>query len=455
MPPKRPRRPEDPELVARRQKRLDVERIALEAAQAARGALRSLIESQPKYPGTQMKIPVSEINLSMVSMAQIAATFERRLLAAKSSVHALQQRLCRWAKSGIRDIVVERGRPPTKTLTPVKKKAVSRLIDRHHCGHLSAAQVNAVASDLVGSNLHSADTTKRQENKQRQSLRAAGIIRAVSTPTTPSLLHASNSSGLRFKLHKDLTDCYKACPLFKSEPIRIVNFDEGNDPDRAGRNGQKAHGFTTVAKLKKEGRKQVRTVSMNDGAGTGSSCPWYAANGECIAKTPIVQAPPGWDFGPEFRAPPSFTEPARHSGIPFLPGMSLDYFTAGNTRVFCTESGVNNMECLTRMFIDFVYPLWRAKVHDGPLLLIYDSCHCHNWTRELSKFFADKDVHVLKLYHNTTTSTQACDCGINLEVRKRTAKLQDRLMAAFSFENAYLGTDLEVQFRDCKRVRFE
>jgi hypothetical protein len=242
-------------------------------------------------------------------------------------------------------------------------------------------------------------------------------------------------------------------PHLRKNPIMMLNWDEGNDPDRAGRSGFKCHGFTTVEKLKAGGRKQLRTIQIPDGAGTGSSCPWFAANGECIAKTPIVQAPPGWDPGPKFLPPPCFTEPARHAGIPFLPGMRSDYFTNGNTRVFCTETGVNNKECYTRMFIDFVYPLWRSKTGPGALLLIYDSCHAHNWTEELSRFLSANQVHVLKLYHNTTTRTQPCDCGINLESRKRTVKLQDKLMAAASFEHAYLGPDLEVEFRDPKRAR--
>ena len=238
MPPKRFKRPEDPNLVARRQKRLDLERIALEAAQAARGALRSLVESQPKYPGTKMKIPVSEITYSMVSMANIAATFERRLLAANSSVHALQQRLCRWAKSGYRDIVVDQGRPPIKSLTPVKKAAIKRVINQNNVGNLSTAQINAVSANLIGSKSDEAD--RRQEKKQRRSLREVGVIRAVSTLTAPSLLHAANSSGLMFNLYHDLRAAFSACPEFKSEPIRVVNFDEGNDPDRAGRSGRKA-----------------------------------------------------------------------------------------------------------------------------------------------------------------------------------------------------------------------
>jgi hypothetical protein len=131
--------------------------------------------------------------------------------------------------------------------------------------------------------------------------------------------------------------------------------------------------------------------------------------------------------------------------------MGKDYFTQGNTRVFCTESGVNNKECLTRMFIDFVYPLWRKRVPEpAPLLLIYDGCGTHNWTSEISQFFADKNVHVLKLYHNTTTATQAMDCGVNLQARMDTAEIRDQLIAAASFQHAFLNVDMKCSFRRAK-----
>jgi hypothetical protein len=145
MPRRNPKCPEDPQLIARRQQRMDLERICREAAENARGKLRSLKESVPHYPGSNVKIPVSEITLSMVSMASVAAPFERRLQACHSSVHALQQRLCNWARSGNRDIIVERGRPPTKALTPTKKLAIKRAIDGNRVGNMSAAQVAPLA----------------------------------------------------------------------------------------------------------------------------------------------------------------------------------------------------------------------------------------------------------------------------------------------------------------------
>jgi hypothetical protein len=438
--PKRPKNPESPTLV--RRKALDL--LAREAAEYANKELRKLQDSQPKYKGSAVKIPVEELSTKCLSMKAIAELFQEKLHAVGSTVHALTIRLCKWRTSGDRDIVKELGRPSTSKLSPVKRLSIESVVNRSQA-HLSSAQVNAVSASLLGDS-HS---NKRQQRQQRRDLKKSnGIIRAVSKATGPALLHAATSKSFQFRLHDDLESAYKAEPSFAENPDSIANFDENNDPDRAGRQGYKTHGFTSIARLKKEGRKQLRTIAIPDGAGTASGCPWATASGWLIAKTPILKAPDGWDFGPEFRAPPHFTEPARHGGIPFLPGMRHDYFTHGNTRVFCTENGVNSKECLTRMFIDFVYPLWRQRVPEpAPLLLVYDSCGAHNWTPEISQFFADKNVHVLKLYHNTTTATQAMDCGVNLQARIDTAEIQDQLMAAASFQHAYLSVDMKCLFR--------
>ena len=444
MPPKLPRQKKIRAPSPKRVRRDALDLIAREAANVAQQQLRELKDSQPKFKGTKRKIPVEDLTLECCSMLGIARSFEGRLIALGSSVHALNLRLCKWRKSGHRDAVMERGRPCTAKLTPVKKLSIARSISKSQV-HLHAHQVNAISSNLCGG----ATLNNRQQRQQRRDLKESnGVIRAVSKQTTPALLHAASSKTFRFKLHDDMMSAYAAEPTFLSIPDSVINFDEGNDPDRAGRQGYKTHGFTTVGRLAKEGRVQLRTLGISDGAGTASTAPWFAASGVCIAKTPIVKAPAGWDFGPEFRPPPHFTEPARHSGIPFLPGMGKDYFTSGNTRVFCTESGVNTKECFTRMFIDFVYPLWRRRVPDPlPLLVIYDSCRVHNWTPEISQFFANNNVHVMKLYHNTTTATQPLDCGVNLQARSDTATIQDQLMAAASFKHGFLGADMKCKFR--------
>jgi hypothetical protein len=332
-------------------------------------------------------------------------------------------------------------------LTPLRSLAIASAVNSSEA-HLSAAQVGAISGNLMGG----MRADKRQQRKQRHDLRASNnVIRAVSKATVPALLHASSSKTLQFKMYADMSAAYDACPSFESNPDSVANVDESTDPSRAGRDGRKTHGFTTLERMIKDGHKPLRTAIIPDGSGTASTMPWFAASGWLIAMTPIVQAPGGWDYGPGFLAPPQFTEPARHSGAKFLPGMAADFFTGGNTRVFCTESGVNNKECFTRMFIDFVYPLWRKKVPEPqPLLLIYDSCKTHNWTPEISQFFADKNVHVMKLYHNTTTKTQALDCGVNLEARIKTAEIQEELIAAASFKYAYLGQNLKCMFCEPK-----
>ena len=425
-----------------------LELVVREAAAAATKELQQLKDSQPKYPGTKTKIPASELTLKQINMSAVAAQFASRLSSLHCTVHALNIRLCKWRTSGHRDPVSERGRPRTVQLTPLKSLVIASAINASEA-HLSAAQVGAISGNLTGG----LDADKRQQRNQRRDLRASNnVIRGVSKATVPALLHATSSKTLKFKFYADMSAAYDACPSFESNPDSVVNFDEGNDPSRAGRDGKKTHGFTTLERMIKEGHAPVRTVIIPDGAGTASTAPWFAASGWLVAMTPIVQAPSGWDFGPEFVAPPQFTEPARHSGVKFLPGMAANFFTHGNTRVFCTESGVNNKQCFTRMFIDHVYPLWRVRVPaPAPLLLIYDSCKSHNWTPEISQFFADNNVHVMKLYHNTTTKSQALDCGVNLEARIKTAAIQDELMAAASFKLAYLGQNLKCMFRERKK----
>ena len=429
----------------RRVRRDALDLIAREAAAEANKAVRQLKDSRPCYTGTLERIPAEELTLQNVNMVSIAAPFQSRLAALKSSTHALEIRLYKWRQSGKRDIVAARGRPSTKALTPTKRLAVAALATASE-SHLSSGALNAVACSLLGNNV---DLNARQQKKVRQTLRKKnGVIRAVSKPTSASLLHAASSKSLLFKLHDDLLSAYSAEPTFLSNPHSVINFDESNDPDRAGRSGFKSHGFTTIERLQKQGYKPLRTIAIADGAGTASALPWYAASGICIAKTPIVKAPDGWDHGPDFRAPPEFYEPARHKGIPYLPGMDVNYFTKGSTRIFCTDTGVNNKECLTRMFIDHVYPLWRAKVPGtDPLLVIYDSCNAHNWTPELSAFYAANNVHVLKLYHNITTASQPLDCDVNLRSRQDTIKIQEELMAVAVFKNAYLNSEMKCAFR--------
>jgi hypothetical protein len=439
--PKRPKKLDSPSPGRVRRSALDL--LAREAASQATQQLRQLKDRQPVYKGTKVKIPVEELTMKQICLSSIAKFFEKRLLALKSSVHALTIRLCNWAKSGNRDVVKERGRPKTSKLSPLKKLCIETVADTSEF-HVSSAHVNAIAANLTG-----AHSNPRQQRQQRQELRETNdVIRAVSKATAPALLYAANSEVFLFKLHDDMMAAYEAEPSFRENPDSVMNTDEALDPDRAGRQGYKTHGFTTVARCKREGRKQLRTIQLPDGAGTASVMPWFTASGWLCAKTPIVKAPEGWDFGPDFRAPPHFTEPARYGGIPFLPGMNKDYFTAENTRVFCTESGVNNKECFTRMFIDFVYPLWRKRVPEPkPLLLVYDSCGAHNWTPEISQFLADHNVHVMKLYHNTTTATQALDCGVNLQARIDTAVIQDELISAASFQHGYLTINVKCAFK--------
>ena len=290
-----------------------LELVVREAAAAATKELQQLKDSQPKYAGTSQKIPASELTLKLVDLKAVAATFASRLAALNCTVHALNIRLCKWRTSGHRDPVSDRGRPRTKQLTPLKSLVIATAIHSSEA-HLSAAQVGAISGDLMGG----MDANRRQQRQQRRGLRGSNnVIRAVSKATVPALLHATSSKTLQFKLHADMSAAYDACPSFESVPDSVVNFDEGNDPCRAGRDGRTTHGFTTKERMIAEGHTALRTVIIPDGAGTASTAPWFAASGWLVAMTPIVQAPGGWEFGPDFVAPPQFTEPARHAGVKF------------------------------------------------------------------------------------------------------------------------------------------
>ena len=274
--------------------------VVREAAAAATKELQQLKDSQPKYAGTKNKISASELTLKLIDMKEVAATFASRLASLNCSVHALNIRLCKWRTSGHRDPVSDRGRPRTKQLTPLKSLVIASAVNSSEA-HLSAAQVGAIAGKLC----HGMDASKRQQRQQRRDLRGSnGVIRAVSKATVPALLHASSSRTLQFKLHADMSAAYDACPTFESNPDSVVNFDEGNDPCRAGRDGKKTLGFTTRDRMIKEGRVALRTVIIPDGAGTASTAPWFAASGWLVAMTPIVQAPGGWDIHDDHAAPP-------------------------------------------------------------------------------------------------------------------------------------------------------
>ena len=229
--------------------------------------------------------------------------------------------------------------------------------------------------------------------------------------------------------------------------MRIANTDEGSKADRAGRDGHIASAVTTVRRIKKKGYTMLRPMSLNDSTeGPSSSCNWILASGDLLAKTPIGKAPPGYSIPEDFSGPAEWTLPATHGGEPFLPGMAKDYFTGGNTRVYCTPSGSNNSACFAHMFMFTAYPLWRVRVPEGPLLLIYDSCHAHNWTEALAAFCGTNDVHIVKLFHNTTTRTQPLDCGFNLAWRRIVHSAQDNLIAAGIFKHAHLSRNMKCKF---------
>jgi hypothetical protein len=198
----------------RRVRRTALELVVKEAAADATKLLQQLKDSQPKYAGTTRKIPASELTLNLIDVKRVAATFKPRLAFLNSTVHALHLRLCKWRNSGERDPVPDRGRPRTTQLTPLKSLAIASAINSSEA-HLSAAQVGAISSNMLGG----MGANKRQQRQQRKDLRNSHrVIRGLSKGTVPALLHASSSKILQFKMHADLSAEYDACPTFESNP---------------------------------------------------------------------------------------------------------------------------------------------------------------------------------------------------------------------------------------------
>jgi hypothetical protein len=387
----------------------------------------------------------------LVNLQDIARTFRTRLAVVHSNEDALGQRLQKWRNRGVDDDPVPpRGRPRTAVPSPLGSRAVALVAERSQA-HLGAQAALIVAQDRMG-NSRSGVSKKRSEKVIFDSMRQeAGVVKGRAKATSAAIIHATTCPSLMGKFHSNMQAAYRAVPEFRTEPIRIGNTDENNKADRAGRDGHIERAVTTVNRIKNKGYRMLRPMTLNDShEGPSSACNWILASGDLLAKTPITKAPPGWAIDSEFSAPPSVTAPATHGGEPFLPGMHKHYFDFSdpscNSRVYCTASGSNNAACFAHMFMHTAYPLWRFKVPTGPLMLIYDSCNAHNWTEELAHFCGTHDVHIVKLFHNTTTKTQPVDCGFGLAWREIVHSAQNNLIAAGIFKHAFLDRNMKCKF---------
>ena len=436
-----------PDTPARRkaQRQLALDAVMRDAAAKVLSRIRKMKDKQILDENGK-KISVDELP-NFVNLQEIARTFARRLGELDSNEDALAQRLQKWRLRGVDDDpIVSRGRPRTLVPSPLSSRTVAVVAGRAQ-GHLGTQAVVAMVSDRTG-NPRNAGVSKKQQKTIFQKMREeSGVIKGRGKFMTPVLIHATTCRSILGKFHLNMQAAYKKVPLFCTEPVRIANVDEANKANRAGRDGQIASAVTTVERIKKKGYTMLRPMSLNDSSeGPSSACNWILASGELLAKTPIGKAPPGYVIPEDYAAPEEWTMPAIHGGEPFLPGMSKDYFTNGNTRVYCTPSGSNNAACFAHMFMFTAYPLWRKRVPEGPLMLIYDSCHAHNWTEELASFCGDHDVHIVKLFHNTTTRTQPLDCGFNLSWRGIVHSAQDNLIAAGIFKHAFLNRSMTCKF---------
>jgi hypothetical protein len=448
---KKPEQPSTPQR-EKSSRKLAMDAIVREAASIVSSEIRKMKETQ-LLDANGKKVPVEQLPY-FVNMQDVARGFSARLAALSSNVSALGKRLDSWRKRGVLDDPVpDIGRPRRNIPSPLSSRAVV-MVANQSAGHLNSRAAVAVAQDRIvqagGSQNAAADRHKERNLFQRMS-KEAGLVKGRGTPMNPVLLHATTCKSLQGKFHANMKAAYKKVPLFRTQPIRIANVDEGDKSNRAGRDGRQHSAVTTVDRLRGRGYVPLRPMALNDShAGTSSSCQWILASGDVLAKTPIAKAPPGFEIDAEFTPPASFTAPATHGGEPFLPGMNTNYFDFSdpscNTRVYCTASGNNNAACFAHMFMHTAYPLWRFKVPTGPLMLIYDSCHAHNWTEELAEFCGTHDVHIVKLFHNTTTRFQPLDCGFNLVWRDIVHAAQDNLIAAGLFKHAYLDRNMQCKF---------
>ena len=448
--------PDTPEK-ERQARTLQLDAIMREAAAVVLAEIRKMKDAQTKDEDRKL---VSATDLpNLVNLQDVARQFRARLQAVDSNEDALGQRLQKWRLRGVDDDPVTlRGRPRTAAPSPLSCRVVALVAGRSH-GHLGTQAVMAVATDRMDKpeQMKQDALTKREQLTIFQTMRQeAGVIKGAAKPMTPVLLHATTCKSILGKFHRNMQEVYRREPLFAKEPIRIANTDEGSKADRAGRDGRIASAVTTVDRIKKKGYKMLRPMSLNDSyEGPSSSCNWILASGDLLAKTPIAKAPPGYVIPADFSAPAEFYAPATHGGEPYLPGMHKQYFDMTdakcNSRVYCTESGSNNAACFAHMFMFTAYPIWRRLVPDGPLLLIYDSCNAHNWTEELADFCGTNNVHIVKLFHNTTTRTQPLDCGFNLCWRNIVHSAQDNLIAAGIFKHAYLNRNMKCKFTKSRK----
>jgi hypothetical protein len=431
------------------EKQLELDVIMREAAAIVLSDIRKMKDAQVKDDGGK-KISATELP-NLVNLQDVARKFRARLENVGSNVDALGQRLQKWRIRGVDDDPVTlRGRPRTAVPSPLSCRVVAVVAERSK-GHLGKQAALAVAEDrmdLPDKLKQEAVSKKEQLTIFRKLRQEAGVIKGVAKPMTPVLLHATTCESILGKFHLNMQAAYRREPLFAKEPIRIANTDEGNKADRAGRDGRIASAVTTVNRIKQKGYKMLRPMSLNDSSeGPSSSCNWILASGDLLAKTPIAKAPPGYVIPDDFFAPAEFYAPATHGCEPYLPGMHKQYFDTTdakcNSRVYCTQSGRNNTACFAHMFMFTAYPIWRRLVPDGPLLLIYDSCNAHNWTEELADFCGKNHVHIVKLFHNTTTRTQPLDCGFNLCWRNIVHSAQDNLIAAGIFKHAHLNRNMK------------
>ena len=76
-----------------------------------------------------------------------------------------------------------------------------------------------------------------------------------------------------------------------------------------------------------------------------------------------------------------------------------------------------------------------------------DAPKVHNFTERVCAAAKHFDIDICKLPHNSTTTTQPCDCIAFRKIKDRYYNIFEHLKIAGSYAYAYLDSDMCVRFK--------
>ena len=80
-------------------------------------------------------------------------------------------------------------------------------------------------------------------------------------------------------------------------------------------------------------------------------------------------------------------------------------------------------------------------------MLVCDAPKVHNFTEQVCEAAKRLNIDICKLPHNSTTTTQPCDCIAFRKVKDRYFSIFEHLKIAGAYANAYLDSDMSVRFK--------